>query len=142
MTKEEYKKETKLAVDIINAMNSLVGTEYYPNYAQSIFDTDTLVRGLKLFKNFIEDTIEHIENVDNAYKEGSKYDVFVEKCSRGEFSIAKWGEIPNVARKELMDTYLGLVCGLNNLSPEDYGHLFSKSVQIFKDKYNINKIEI
>jgi len=142
MTPEEYKKETELAVDIINAMNSLLGTEYNPNYAQSIFDTNELVSGLTVFKIFIEDTIEHIKNVGKTYKERSEYDVFVKKCDKGEISVVKWSDIPDMARKELMGEYNKIVCEINKKSDEDYEYLFNKSLQIFKNKYNINKIEI
>jgi len=142
MTPEEYKKETKIAVDIINAMNSLLGTEYNPNYAQSIFNTDTLVSDLIVFKIFMEDTIEHIKNVGKIYKDQSEYDVFVKKCDNGEISVVKWSDIPDMARKELMRTYNELVCEINKKSDEDHEYLFNKSLQIFKNKYNINKIEM
>ena len=142
MTQEEYKRETNHAVELIKAMDNAIGTKYYPGYAQSGSDTDTLVNALTIFKIHIDDVIEHLKHIGEKYKKEKKYNEFVSKCSNHGFENIKWSEIPDMARDELMLTYRGLVCSLNNVTEDDHDYYFRKATQAFKEKYNIDKIEI
>lgn len=142
MTREEYKRETNQAVELIKAMDNVFGTKYYPGCVQSGSDTDTLVNALTIFKIHIEYVIEHLEHIGEKYKKDKEYNEFVSKCSNHGFESIKWSEIPDMAKDELMLMYRGLVCGLNNVTEDDHDYYFGKATKIFKDKYNIKKIEI
>ena len=142
MTKEEYKKESQHAVKLIKAMNETIGTDYCPDFAQSTADTDYLVNALNLFKSHIETTIDDLIWIDKQYNKEKDYNKFIDKCSRAEIETIKWYDIPQMARDELMDIYRGFTNGMNNVTREDHQELFHKSLEIFKNKYNIKKIEL
>ena len=142
MTHEEYKRETNQAVELIKAMDNVFGTKYYPGCSQSCSDTDTLVNAVTIFKIHIEDVIEHLEYIGEKYKKEKEYNEFVSKCSNHEFESIKWSEIPDMARDELMLMYREMVCSLDNVTNDDHDYYFGKATKAFKDKYNINKIEI
>lgn len=142
MTQEEYKRETSHAVELIKAMDNALGTKYYPGYVQSVSDTDTLINALTVFKIHINDAIEHLEHIGEKYKKEKEYNEFVSKCANNGFKSIKWSEIPDMARDELMLMYRGLVCSMNNVTEDDHDYYFRKATTMFKDKYNINKIEI
>jgi len=142
MTQEEYKRETNQAVELVKAIDNVIGTKYYLGCVQSGSDIDTLINVLMIHKVHIEYVIEHLKHIGEKYKKEKEYNEFVSKCSNHEFENIKWSEIPDMARDELMLMYRGLVCGLNNVTEDDHDYYFRKATKAFKDKYNINKIEI
>jgi hypothetical protein len=135
MTKEEYKKNTNHAVELIKAMNEVVGTNYSPEFSQEYGDTDSLLQALSILQTHIDETIKIVKKTGESYSEAKIYELFV--GNKEPNRTVKWGDVPQTVKNEIKEMY-GAAGGGEQFSED----AFSKTVEWFKTKYNVGKIEL
>lgn len=133
MTKEEFKKNTDHAVELIKAMNDVVGTHYSPEFSQECGDTVSLLQALSILQTHVDETIKIVKKAGEAYSEAKMYELFV--GNKEPNRTIKWSDVPQIVRNEIKEMYEAAGGG-EELSED----AFSKTVEWFKVKYNVGKI--
>lgn len=138
-------KKTACTVKLIKALGNVLTLDVAgAERCRNNMDTDGLIRHVSKIRDILMTEMNRLQEIK---EECRLEDDFAKFSRRTDPSYASyqpkdlgWGEIPELARKEIMDNYRREVKDLETVDIKTHDKVMSKIFEDFKRKYNINKI--
>ena len=140
-------QKTAGILKMINALKGVLSLDYIgAERCRNNMDTDGLIRHVSKIRDMLSDEIVWLNGIKEEMRMEKEYERFSKRkdpsyTSRQPKQL-KWSEIPELARKEIMDNYCKEVKDLETVDIKTHDEVMSKIFEDFKRKYNIDKIII
>lgn len=140
-------QKTACTLKLINALKGVLSLDYIgAERCRNNMDTDGLIGHISKIRDILTTEINRLQEIKEEIRMEDDFAKFSRRTDPGYASYQskqlKWSEIPELARKEIMDTYRNKVKNIETVDIKTHDDVMSKIFEDFKSKYNINKIII
>lgn len=140
-------KKTACTVKLIKALGNVLTLDVAgAERCRNNMDTDGLIRHISKIRDLLMTEMNRLQEIKEECRLEEEYTRFSRRTDSNYASYQKkdlrWAEIPELARKEIMDAYRREVKDLETVDIKTHDEAMSKIFEDFKRKYNINKIVI